>query len=173
MSSDNLLPPLVIPTEDEGSFIPTPVLSQMLASFGSSTTVLGAEEVTSLDQTPSDATSHISPKSNHIRLPVPKPLVNSSQTSFTFIEVSGGDAEGDFGALLPEVLSADISIARECPTFSSRAQLPLGLLVRRDPPRCMPSSSLQPTYSVTGIDTSDRSYLFRFQSPGCSYLLTR
>jgi len=53
------------------------------------------------------------PSSAHLRLPIPTPSANLSQTSFTFVDVTEDGSGIDFEDLPPEVTSADISIARE------------------------------------------------------------
>ncbi|KAI0313469.1 hypothetical protein OF83DRAFT_1141131 [Amylostereum chailletii] len=110
MSTNPLLPALVIPDEGESSFISTPVLSQMLSSFGSS--MSSSEDANSVTQASSEvASNHLSPNSSHLRLPIPTPSANHSQASFAFVDVTEEEAGGDFGDLPTEVAEADISIA--------------------------------------------------------------
>lgn len=64
---------------------------------------------------PSPSISSNDSSASQFLLPIPPPSVNKSQASFAYSDVSISDAGGhSFGALPPEIASADISIAREC-----------------------------------------------------------
>jgi len=100
-------PDLLISDDDDTSQVSTPVLSQHLPTSRPSSFTP--------DSSPSDPTNPSSaPPSNssHLRLPIPTPSANLSQTSFAFSGVSGDEGGVDFD-LPPEIASADISIARE------------------------------------------------------------
>lgn len=95
--------------DDDTSLVSTPVLTHLPPSPAHPSFLL-----------PSGSTSSESPKptsvltSNaHLRLPIPVPSANLSQTSFTFVDASDDRSGVDFDDLPPEVASADISIARE------------------------------------------------------------
>ncbi|EIM84381.1 ras GEF [Stereum hirsutum FP-91666 SS1] len=71
--------------------------SQSLSSTASSSPVLTSP---GLQESPS-----------HLRLPIPTPTSNRSQSSFAFMELSGEEDAGEFGDLPPEMAAADISLA--------------------------------------------------------------
>jgi hypothetical protein len=109
---------LLVSDDDDTSHVSTPILSHSPASPALSTSLMPS------DSTSSDSTKPTSalPANAPLRLPIPTPSANLSQTSFTFINVSEDDSGVDFDDLPPEVASADISIAREflCSTSLSR-----------------------------------------------------
>jgi len=112
-SSHSLLPKLPVADDGESSFIPTPVLSQMLASFGTS---YGHEKTSQPEQTSSSSdvsSSLLSPNTSARRLPIPTSSTNRSDTSITFVDGQDDKGSSDFDDLPPEVAEADISIARE------------------------------------------------------------
>lgn len=103
---------LLVSDDDDTSHVSTPVLGH-----SSALSSLKPPESTSSDST--KPTSPLPPNA-HLRLPIPLPSANLSQTSFTFVNVGEDDSGVDFDDLPSEVIAADISIAREflCSTFS-------------------------------------------------------
>ena len=99
-------PNLLISDDDDTSQVSTPVLSQLPPSRPSSFT-----PDTSFPD-PTNSSSAPPSNSSHLRLPIPTPSANLSQTSFAFTGVSEDEGGVDFD-LPPEIASADISIARE------------------------------------------------------------
>jgi GDP/GTP exchange factor required for growth at low temperature len=101
-------PNLLISDDDDTSQVSTPVLSQI------PTSPIRPSSFTP-DCSPSHPTNPSSSPlstSGHLRLPIPNPSANLSQTSFAFSGVSENEGSVDFD-LPPEIASADISIARE------------------------------------------------------------
>ncbi|KAI0052399.1 ras GEF [Auriscalpium vulgare] len=101
-------PSLVLVEEDDSSLVATPVLTQRPTSPGLRSSTSSLPDVSPV----SPAEPLLSPHSGHLRLPIPTPSANKSQSSFAFVDVSEDDPSGDFDDLPPEVASADISIAR-------------------------------------------------------------
>ena len=101
---------LPLPDDDDTSHVSTPILGHPPGPSASSFSLLPSESSTSTD--PSKPTSAL-PADAHLRLPIPTPSANLSQTSFTFVNVTEDGSGVDFDDLPPEVTSADISIARE------------------------------------------------------------
>ncbi|KAH8984869.1 hypothetical protein EDB86DRAFT_2961282 [Lactarius hatsudake] len=100
-------PDLLISDDDDTSHVSTPVLSQQLPTAPTRPSSL------SPDSSPSDPTNpSAAPPTNssHLRLPIPTPSANLSQTSFAYSGVSEDEGGMDFN-LPPEIASADISIA--------------------------------------------------------------
>ncbi|KAH8980465.1 hypothetical protein EDB92DRAFT_1953933 [Lactarius akahatsu] len=100
-------PDLLISDDDDTSQVSTPVLSQQLPTAPTRPSSLTP------DSSPSDPTNPSSapPTNNsHLRLPIPTPSANLSQTSFAYSGVSEDEGGMDFN-LPPEIASADISIA--------------------------------------------------------------
>jgi hypothetical protein len=100
---------LLVSDDDDTSHVSTPILSHSPSSPPHPSSLMPS------DNTSSDSTKPTSPlpTNANLRLPIPKPSANLSQTSFTFVNVSEDDSGVDFDDLPPEVASADISIARE------------------------------------------------------------
>ncbi|KAH9061906.1 hypothetical protein EDB87DRAFT_1682575 [Lactarius vividus] len=102
------LPDLLISDDDDDtSQVSTPVLSQQLP------TAPTRPSSHTPDSSPSDPTNPSSApptNSSHLRLPIPTPSANLSQTSFAYSGVSEDEGGMDFD-LPPEIASADISIA--------------------------------------------------------------
>jgi hypothetical protein len=97
-------PDLLVSDEDnDTSHVSTPVLTHLPAS----------PSCPSFDSTSSAPIESSSSSAVHLRLPVPIPSANLSQTSFTFVDLREDQSGVDFDNLPPEVTSADISIARE------------------------------------------------------------
>ena len=119
---------LPLPDDDDTSHVSTPILGHPPGPSTSSSSLLPSECSTSAD--PSKPTSAL-PTNAHLRLPIPTPSANLSQTSFTFVNVNEDGSGVDFDDLPPEVTSADISIAREfsCSTFFLTAFCPLGAYI--------------------------------------------
>ena len=107
--------------DDDTSHVSTPVLAHLPAS------PLLPSSLPPSGSTSSESTKPASvlPGNAHLRLPIPTPSANLSQTSFTFVDVSEDGSGVDFNDLPPEVTSADISIAREflCSVSVSRLRL--------------------------------------------------
>jgi hypothetical protein len=101
--------PFVSDDDDDTSHVSTPVLAHPPSSPSFS------PESGSIEPTSSNTA--------HLRLPVPVPSANFSQTSFTFVDVSEDKSGVDFDNLPSEVTSADISIAREFLCSTSVSQL--------------------------------------------------
>ncbi|KAH9055883.1 hypothetical protein EDB83DRAFT_2391697 [Lactarius deliciosus] len=100
-------PDLLISDDDDTSHVSTPVLSQQLPTAPTRPSSLAP------DSPPSDPTNPSSSpptNSSHLRLPIPTPSANLSQTSFAYSGVSEDEGGMDFD-LPPEIASADISIA--------------------------------------------------------------
>jgi Gdp/GTP exchange factor required for growth at low temperatures len=95
--------------DDDTSQISTPILVHLPASPPLSSSLLPSASTSSESTKPAAAL----PSNAHLRLPIPTPSANLSQTSFTFVDVSEDGSGVDFEDLPPEVTSADISIARE------------------------------------------------------------
>lgn len=95
--------------DDDTSHVSTPVLAHLPASPSLSSSSLPSGSPSS------ESTRPISglPSNALLRLPIPTPSANLSQTSFTFVDVSEDRSGVDFNDLPSEVTSADISIARE------------------------------------------------------------
>jgi len=115
---------LPLPDDDDTSHVSTPILGHAPGL----SSLLPSESSSSTD--PSKPTSLL-PADAHLRLPIPTPSANLSQTSFTFVNVSEDGSGVDFDDLPPEVTSADISIAREfsCSTFFLAALCLLGAYI--------------------------------------------
>jgi len=95
--------------DNDTSHVSTPILAHLPAS---------PPRPSSLSPSGSTATDStkpavVLPSNAHLRLPIPTPSANFSQTSFTFVDVTEDGSGVDFEDLPPEVTSADISIARE------------------------------------------------------------
>ncbi|KAI0270524.1 hypothetical protein BC834DRAFT_950330 [Gloeopeniophorella convolvens] len=100
-------PPDLLISDDDTSQVSTPILTQL-----PSTPVRPSSF--SPEGSPSESTksnSVLSGNSSHLRLPIPTPSANLSQTSFTFVDVNEDESGVDFDNLPAEVASADISIA--------------------------------------------------------------
>ena len=95
--------------DDDTSHVSTPVLTHLPASPLIPSSLLASGSTSSESTKPTSVLSG----SAHLRLPIPTPSANLSQTSFTFVDVSEDGSGVDFNDLPPEVASADISIARE------------------------------------------------------------
>lgn len=93
--------------DDDTSHVSTPILAPASPPRPSSLLPTGS--------TASESTkpAAVLPSTAHLRLPIPTPSANLSQTSFTFVDVTEDGSGVDFEDLPPEVTSADISIARE------------------------------------------------------------
>jgi hypothetical protein len=104
--------------DDDTSHVSTPVLTHPPSSPLLPASLLPSGSTSSESTRPTS----VLPGSAHLRLPIPTPSANLSQTSFTFVDVSEDGSGVDFNDLPPEVTSADISIAREflCSTSVSR-----------------------------------------------------
>ncbi|KAH9958161.1 hypothetical protein BC827DRAFT_1221435 [Russula dissimulans] len=104
-------PDLLISVSDDDdndtSHLSTPVLSHLPPSPVQSSFL---PPPASTSSEPAKQTSAL-PDNNLLRLPIPTPSANLSQTSFTFVDVSKDGASVDFDDLPSEVTSADISIA--------------------------------------------------------------
>jgi hypothetical protein len=104
-------PDLLLSDQDnDTSHVSTPVLTHLPAS----------PSCPSFDSTSTPPIESSSSNPVHLRLPVPIPSANLSQTSFIFVDLREDKSGVDFDNLPPEVASADISIAREflCSNFS-------------------------------------------------------
>jgi GDP/GTP exchange factor required for growth at low temperature len=101
-------PDLLISDDDDTSQVSTPVLSQ-LPSSPIRPSSFTPDSASSLSTNPSSAPPSTS---SHLRLPIPTPSANLSQTSFSFSSVSDDEGGVDLD-LPPEIASAEISIARE------------------------------------------------------------
>jgi GDP/GTP exchange factor required for growth at low temperature len=110
--------PLISDDDDDTSHVSTPILTHLPASPALSSPLLPPGSTSSESTKP----TFMLPGSALLRLPIPTPSANLSQTSFTFVDVSEDGSGVDFNDLPPEVTSADISIAREflCSTSVSR-----------------------------------------------------
>jgi hypothetical protein len=95
--------------DDDTSHVSTPILVHLPASPPGPSSLLPSGSTASESTKP----AAVLPSTTHLRLPIPTPSANLSQTSFTFVDVSEDGSGVDFGDLPPEVTSADISIARE------------------------------------------------------------
>jgi len=106
---------LISDDDDDTSHVSTPVLPNLPAS-PVQPSFLPPPATTSSE--PATSTSPLFANA-HLRLPIPTPSANLSQTSFTFVDVSKDGTVVDFDDLPSEVTSADISIAREfsCSSF--------------------------------------------------------
>ncbi|KAH9988754.1 hypothetical protein BJV77DRAFT_1069915 [Russula vinacea] len=93
--------------DDDTSHVSTPVLTHLPASPLIPSSLLASGSTSSESTKPPS----VLPGSAHLRLPIPTPSANLSQTSFTFVDVSEDGSGVDFNDLPPEVASADISIA--------------------------------------------------------------
>lgn len=94
--------------DDDTSHVSTPVLTHLPASPLIPSSLLASGSTSSESTKPTSVLP-----GTHLRLPIPTPSANLSQTSFTFVDVSEDGSGVDFNDLPPEVASADISIARE------------------------------------------------------------
>jgi hypothetical protein len=107
---------LLVSDDDDTSHVSTPILGHSPASPALPSSLVPP------DSTSSDSTKPTSPLPPNapLRLPIPTLSANLSQTSFTLVNVGEDDSGVDFGDLPPEVIAADISIAREflCSPFS-------------------------------------------------------
>jgi hypothetical protein len=114
---------LLVSDDDDTSHVSTPVLGHSPASPALSSSLKPPESNSSDSTKP---TSPLTPNAD-LRLPIPLPSANLSQTSFTFVNVVEDDSGVDFDDLPSEVIAADISIAREflCSTFSRCLMRPL------------------------------------------------
>ena len=108
--------------DDDTSHVSTPVLAHLPASPSLPSSLLPSGGTSSESTT---KPAPVLPGNAHLRLPIPTPSANLSQTSFTFVDVSEDGSGVDFNDLPPEVTSADISIAREflCSVSVSRLHL--------------------------------------------------
>jgi hypothetical protein len=95
--------------DNDTSDVSTPILTRLPASPPRPSSLLPSESTASESPKP----AAVLPSNAHLRLPIPTPSANLSQTSFTFVDVSEDGRGVDFEDLPPEVTSADISIARE------------------------------------------------------------
>lgn len=107
-------PELVISDDDDTSQVSTPILTHLPPSPSLSSSPLPSERTSSESAKPTS----VLPNNSHLRLPVPTPSANLSQTSFAFVDVSEDRSGVEFDDLPPEVASADISIARESQLLS-------------------------------------------------------
>lgn len=105
--------------DNDTSHVSTPILTHLPASPPRPSSLLPSGS-TGSEPTKAAAVLH---SNAHLRLPIPTPSANLSQTSFTFVDVTEDGGGVDFEDLPPEVTSADISIAREFlySTFRLRA----------------------------------------------------
>jgi hypothetical protein len=130
---------LISDADDDTSHVSTPVLPHPPASPSCLSSF-------SPECTPSPS---IEPANTaHLRLPVPVPSANLSQTSFTLIDVSEDKSGVDFDNLPPEVTSADISIARE--SLCSTSVSPLCLFWRHNSPHIARRTSFLGCFRVAG-----------------------
>jgi hypothetical protein len=95
--------------DDDTSHVSTPILAHLPASPPRPSSLLPTGSTASESTKP----AAVLPSTAHLRLPIPTPSANLSQTSFTFVDVTEDGSGIDFEDLPPEVTSADISIARE------------------------------------------------------------
>ena len=105
--------------DDDTSHVSTPILAHLPASPPRPSSLLPSESTASELTKP----AAVLPSTAHLRLPIPTPSANLSQTSFSFVDVTEGGSGIDFEDLPPEVTSADISIAREFLYSSSVSRL--------------------------------------------------
>lgn len=99
--------------DNDTSQVSTPILAHLPASPPRPSSLLPTGSAVSESTKP----GVVLPSNAHLRLPIPTPSANLSQTSFTFVDVTEDGRGIDFEDLPPEVTSADISIAREFSTF--------------------------------------------------------
>lgn len=99
---------LISDDDDDTSQVSTPVLSQLLTSPIRPTSFTSDSAPTQ----PTNPSPAPPSASSHLRLPIPTPSANLSQTSFAFSGVSDDENGVDLD-LPPEIASAEISIARE------------------------------------------------------------
>ena len=116
-------PTIVSPDDEDTSHIATPIVADHTPMAMRPSSVAVAAPASSSHSTADSSPTLLSPVSqeptvNHIRLPIPTPSTNRSQSSFAFADVTD-DGGGDFDDLPPEVASADISMAREYPSSFS------------------------------------------------------
>lgn len=120
-------PTIVSPDDEDTSHIATPIVADHTPMVMRPSSVTVAPSASSSSHSTADSSpTPLSPVSqeptvNHIRLPIPTPSTNRSQSSFAFADVAD-DGGGDFDDLPPEVASADISMAREYPSSFSVLQ---------------------------------------------------
>lgn len=103
------VPPISDDDDNDTSHVSTPILAHLPASPPRPSSLLPSGSTASESTKP----AAVLPSNAHLRLPIPTPSANLSQTSFTFVDVTEGESGVDFEDLPPEVTSADISIARE------------------------------------------------------------
>jgi Gdp/GTP exchange factor required for growth at low temperatures len=96
--------------DNDTSHVSTPILTHLPASPPRPSSLLPSGSTVSESTKP----AAVLPSNAHLRLPIPTPSANLSQTSFTFVDVTEDGGGVDFEDLPPEVTFADISIAREC-----------------------------------------------------------
>lgn len=102
-------PPRISDDDDDTSHVSTPIVTHLPASPPSPSSLLPSGSTASDSAKP----AAVLPSTAHLRLPIPTPSANLSQTSFSFVDVTEDGSGIDFEDLPPEVTSADISIARE------------------------------------------------------------
>ena len=101
--------PRISDDDNDTSDVSTPILTHLSASPPRPSSLLPSESTAS----ESTKLAAVLPSNAHLRLPIPTPSANLSQTSFTFVDLTEDGRGVDFEDLPPEVSSADISIARE------------------------------------------------------------
>ena len=95
--------------DNDTTHVSTPILTHPPASPPRPSSLLPSGNTSSESTEP----AAVLPSNAHLRLPIPTPSANLSQTCFTFVDVTEDGRGVDFEDLPPEVTSADISIARE------------------------------------------------------------
>jgi hypothetical protein len=109
-------PPAPRISDEDDNDVSTPILIHLPASPPRPSSLLPSGSTVSESTKP----AAVLPSNAHLRLPIPTPSANLSQTSFTFVDVTEDGGGVDFEDLPPEVTSADISIAREFLYSTSR-----------------------------------------------------
>ncbi|KAI0298477.1 hypothetical protein B0F90DRAFT_1732791 [Multifurca ochricompacta] len=98
---------LISDDDDDTSQVSTPILSHLPTS-----SICSSPFPPESSPTESVKPSSVLPgNSSHLRLPIPTPSANLSQTSFSFVDVSEDEGGVGFDDLPPEIASVDISIA--------------------------------------------------------------
>ncbi|THH14380.1 hypothetical protein EW146_g5939 [Bondarzewia mesenterica] len=152
--------------EEDTSLVSTPVVANLTptAIHPSPVTIASVASSSGHSATDSSVTllSPVSqePNTSHIRLPIPNPSTNRSQSSFAFVDISD-DGGGDFDNLPPEVASADISMAPDGSFVETSSGAVARELKKRYDRHLGVGKSMRSPYAITAFVNQHGKQMFR------------